>query len=354
MKPFWFTHFMLPSQDHAQAQAVGEALEHARENVAQLVGCEPFEIVFTGGGTEANNLAIRGIAGQLEPGTILVSQLEHDAVVGAAGSLVAAGWKLAAVPCEAEGRIAPDRFADQLDEDVRIACVQLANPVVGTIQDVREIADLCHHRGVLLHCDASDAFGKVEVAARQLRADTITVSGHKFFGPKGTGALFVRRGLQLTPINFGEPREMGLRPGAENVPGCVGLGAAAALAAKYSSDAPDGLAELRDRLVKGILGAIVPQPICLAETADRLPNTVAVQLPGDAQRLLKSARQLVASTSRSADPPDQMARVLAALGCRDAEVGRTVSFSIGWTTTRDQVDRAAALLAEAWDSIAAT
>ncbi len=343
---------MLPSQGHAHAQAVSEALENAREGLGQLVGCDPFEIVFTSGGTEANNLAIRGIAGQLTPGHLLATELESDSVLGAARSLRSVGWEVELVGCDPNGTVDPDRFAARINKTTKIACVQLANPILGTIQSIREIADLCHHRGVLLHCDATSAFGKTPVSASDLRVDTMSISGHKFFGPKGSGALYVRRGLDLVPIVFGEPREMGLRPGAENVPGCVGLGAAAALAAKYAVDAPAGLSELIDRFFNGILNAIDPPPFYLCQSASRLPNTMAIELPGDARRLLKSARQIAVACSLSDSPPDQMARALRAIGRSDLQIGRTISISIGWTTTRDQIDRATSLLAEAWDSLA--
>ncbi len=352
MKPFWTTHFMLPSQDHAHAQAVSEALENAREGLGQLVGCEPFELVFTSGGTEANNLGIRGIAGQISPGHMLVTALEHDSVLGPARSLAPAGWEIEIVGVDSNGVLDPELFASRIKKSTRIACVQLANPILGTIQAIRQIADVCHNHGVLLHCDATAAFGKIPVSARDLRVDTLAISGHKFFGPKGSGAMFVRRGLDLAPISFGEPREMGLRPGAENVPCYVGLGAAAMLASKYADDAPIGLSELRERFYKGIIEAIKPKPIWLGQSAATLPNTLALELPGDAKRLLKTARHVGVATSLSDTPPDEMARTLRAIGRSDSQIGRTISASIGWTTTRDQIDRAVSLLAEAWDTVA--
>ncbi len=131
------------------------------------------------------------------------------------------------MPCGKNGLVDPDYFGSRIRPQTQLACVQLANPILGTIQPVREIADICHNRGVPLHCDATQAFGKMPVDVGQLRADTVAISGHKFYGPKGSGAIYVRRGLQLSPISYGEPREMGLRPGAENIPACIGLGAAA-------------------------------------------------------------------------------------------------------------------------------
>ncbi len=244
MQPYWCTHFMLPGQEHPHAQAVAEALEHAREGLALLAGCESFEIVFTSGGTEANNLAILGTLSRKDPGHLLVTSLEHDSVLGAVASLATKGWEIETVSCGNDGIVDPDYFGSRIQPQTQLACVQLANPILGTIQPVREIADICHNRGVSLHCDATQAFGKVPVDVSQLRADTVAISGHKFYGPKGSGAIYVRRGLHLSPISYGEPREMGLRPGAENIPACIGLGAAATLAAKCSADAAKTLSEL--------------------------------------------------------------------------------------------------------------
>ncbi len=340
---------MLPGQEHPYAQAIGESLESARESVSLLVGCEPFEIVFTSGGTEANNLAILGMLGRKPPGHALVSALEHESVIGAANNLVEAGWSVDTVPSQTDGRIDPGQLASMIRQDTRLVCVQLANPVLGTIQPVREIADVCHNRGVLVHCDATQAFGKIAVDASQLRADTISISGHKFYGPKGSGALYIRRGLSLTPIAFGEPREMGLRPGAENIPACIGLGAAAALAARGSSMAKANLTELRERLVKGIVSTISPAPKLLCQDAPRLPNTVTVELPTSARQVQRAARQLAVASSQSSTPPDEMTRVLREVGCSDSQIGRTMRLSVGWTTTRDQIDRAVELLADACD-----
>ena len=235
----------------------------------------------------------------------------------------------------------------------RLACLQLANPVLGTLQPVREIADICHNRGVPIHCDATQAFGKMPVDVTQLRADTVAISGHKFYGPKGSGAIYVRRGLHLSPILFGEPREMGLRPGAENIPGCVGLGAAASLAGRCSAEAAESLGLLRDRFVSRLTQLISPQPLSLCLNSPRLPNTVAVEMPGDARRLQRAARNLVMATAQSDTPPDEMTRTLRAIGRTDVQIKRTLRISLGWTSSQEQVDRAADLLAEAWDGLAA-
>lgn len=353
MKPYWSTHFMLPGQEHPHAQAVGEALENAREGLAMLAGCEPFEIVFTGGGTEANNVAILGTLNQHEPGHVLVSCLEHDSVLAATASLSDRGWAVETIPCGEDGLVDPDLVRGQLRDQTRLVCVQLANPVLGTIQPVREISDICHNRGVQVHCDAIQAFGKMPVDVNQLRADTVAISGHKFYGPKGCGAVFVRRGLHLAPISYGEPREMGLRPGAENVPALIGLGAAASLAAKCCEDVSGTLIGLRERFSKGVISTINPEPLILCDDSPRLPNTVSIELPGNAKWIQRSARKLVVATAQSDSPADEMTRALRAIGRDPAQIGRTLRVSLGWTSSQDQVDRAVEMLAEAWEAVAA-
>jgi len=352
MQPYWATHFMLPGQEHPHAQAIGEAMEHAREGLALMAGCEPFEIVFTGGGTAANNLAVLGQLSSLPPGHLLISSLEHESIRAAAEHLGRLGWDSETFPCDCDGVVDVDDVSHRLRDDTRLVCLQAANPVLGTLQPVRELADRCHNRGVRLHCDATQMFGKLPFDVIESRADTVAISGHKFYGPKGTGAIYVRRGLQLSPIDFGEPREMGLQAGASNVPGFIGIGAAAALASRCSDDVSDNLTLLREKLIQGLQEVIHPAPIVLCEDAPRLPNTVAFEMPGEAKRLQRSARQLVLSTAQSDDPPDAITTALRAIGKRESQIGRTICISLGWTTSRDQIDRSIEMLAEAWDGLA--
>lgn len=342
---------MLPGQEHAHAHAVGEALESAREGIAAMTGCESFEIVFTSGGTEANNLAILGLLGAAVPGHVLVSQLEHESVLGPLSGLPDRnpGWCIETIPCDATGVIDPLAVESMLRPDTRLVCLQGANAILGTLQPVREVADRCHNRGVCLHCDATQMFGKMPVDVKQMRADTVAISGHKFYGPKGSGAIYVRRGLQLDPITFGEPREMGLRPGAENIPGCIGLGTAASLAERCCVEANDKLTELRDQFVDHLIEQMTTPPIVLCEDSPRLSNTVAIELPGDARRIHDSARELAIATAQSSSPPDEFTRSLRAIGRTDSQIVRTLRVSLGWTTSSEQVERAAGLIAAAFD-----
>ncbi len=351
MQPYWATHYMLPGQEHAHAHAVGEALESARESLASMAGCESFEIVYTSGGTEANNLAILGLLSAAQPGHVLVSPLEHESVIGPTQWLPRRDprWSVEMIPCDESGVIDPTTVESMLRDDTRLVCLQGANSVLGTIQPVREVADRCHNRGVYLHCDATQMFGKVPVDVKQLRADTVSISGHKFYGPKGSGAMYVRRGLHLDPIVFGEPREMGLRPGPENVPACIGMGAAAALAERYCVDANNQMPMLRDQLIVELSDQMAVPPKVLCADSPRLPNTVAFELPGDAKRLFESARQLAVATAQAPDPPDEFTRSLRAIRCSNAQIGRTVRVSIGWTASVEQIERAARLIAAAFD-----
>lgn len=347
MQPYWMTHYMLPDQGHAHAQAIGEALEGAREGVASMAGCEPFEIVFTSGGTEANNLAILGSLSSMSPGHLLVTNLEHQSVLEPAKVLASRGWDVESIPCETDGVVDPDRAAAMIRDDTKMVCIQIANPVVGTVQPISEISSICDKRGVPVHCDATQAFGKMPVDVSTLGASTVSISGHKFYGPKGSGAIYVRRGRNLTPILFGEPREMGLRPGSENVPACIGLGAAAAMSARCAGQVAGTIGDLRDRFHNGLNSALNGEAILLCEDSIRLPNTLAIQMPGNARQIQKAARQLVLSTAQSNTPPDEMTRALKAIGRTDSQVGRTIRLSLGWTTSHDQIDRAIELLAEA-------
>lgn len=366
MQAFWSTHFMLPSQSHVHASAVSEAIESARENVSMLLGCDPFEVVFTSGGTEANNLGVLGAAmichagsdlrdgapafpysADAPPPHALISEVEDESVVAAANHLRLLGWRVDRVPCDHQGVVSVEAFAARFEPTTRLACLQLANPVVGSIQPIRQLTDRCHSRGIRVHCDATAAVGRIPIDVHQLRVDTLSLTAHKFYGPKGCGALYVRRGLEMHPISFGESREMGLRAGSENVPGIVGLGAAASLTARCVDEAQATLRELCERLIDGLRTTLEGRITVLAENVDRLPNTVAIELGTEAKRIQRAARQMVVAAAQSENPPDGITRVLRAIGRTDPQIGRTLRFSVGWTTSREQIDRAIDLVAEA-------
>jgi len=350
MQRYFTQHYLLPCQEHAEARAVAESLTGAREQVASLLGCDAFEIVFTGGGTEANNLAILGFALPHQKTRrnchVIVSALEHESVSATVDSLAGSGWSVTVVSPGSDGIVNPERIEDAITDSTALVCVQAANPVFGTLQPIREIADCCHSRGIALHCDATQLFSKMHVDIADLRADTVAISGHKFYGPKGTGALYVRRGFPLSAVMFGESREMGLRPGAENVPGWVGLGVAAALASRCVDEAEVAMRRLRDHMADAIR-ELMPSAVVLCEASPRLPNTLAIQLPVDAKSVQRAARELIFAIAQSETPPDEITRCLRAIGKSKADIRKVVRFSIGWTTSRDQIDRAVEILAGA-------
>ncbi|XZE56910.1 cysteine desulfurase family protein [Planctomycetaceae bacterium SH139] len=347
MEPFWTEHFMLPGQGHRGCQAVADALDQAREAVARMVGCEAFEIVFTGGATESNNLAIMGVVQRFERGHLIAAQCEHDSVWLTVDSLRSRGWQVDFVPPDSSGRIVVEEVERLLRKDTKLVCLQAANSISGAMQPVREVADICHSRGVLLHCDAVQIFGKSTLTISDLRADTASISGHKMYAPKGVGALYIRRGLELAPLLSGEIREMGLRPGAENVSGWIGLGAAARLAERAAKDAVPRFEALRERFVERLSGQ-VDGPVCvLGGNVERLSNTLLLQLPREAMRVARSARQIIAAVASGTMPADEMSRALLSMGLTPQAMRHCCRISLGLTTSEEQLDRAADALAEA-------
>lgn len=357
MQPYWGTYFMLPEQQHWHGTAIDEAVTEARDSLAALAGCEGFEIVFTSGATEANNLAIAGLLGQQNNagrpqrgGHILVSALEHDSVLHTLQQIVGRDphWNMDVIPCSGDGLIDPQTVEQMICGETRLVCIQAANPVLGTIQPVAAIGELCAHRGIHLHCDATQVFGKIPVNVKQMKVDTAAISSHKFYGPKGVGALYVRRGLAIDGVHGGEAAEMGLRPGAQNITGIVGMGAAAQLAERFSLTTEDPLEELRDHFVACLEQTMPDPPAVIAAPNDTLPNTVAIEMPDEADLLRRSARDLVMSFASCFDPPDYFVRSLRAIGMTDQQIRRTVSFSLGWTTSNEQIERAAEWIAAAY------
>ncbi len=351
MRPYWQEHFLLPGQFHAGGRAVEEVIQQAREAVAALVGCDSFELVFTDGATEANNLAILGADGTSGRKHLLVSPLEHDSVLHAALHAGRLGAEVELLPCDREGVVQAEVVAQKLRPDTLMVCLQAANPMLGTIQPIRDVADICHRNGTLLHCDATQVFGKQPFDVTQLHADTVALSAHKFYGPKGAGALYVRRGLHLNATRFGESQEMGIRAGAVNVPAIVGLGVAADLSARCVLDAAVKLQSLT-ALFTATLQGHFQQPLRIAcEPSRRLPNTLAVILPSNARKVQRIASQLVVATARPNDGTDPFSRMLTAIGASADEQAAAMRFSFGWTTNEEQVTDAAEILIEACERV---
>ncbi len=352
MKPYLTTEYGNPSSSHVLGRASHEAIERARSEVADLLGCDADEVVFTSGGTESSNLAIQGTVYQRAPtgtGHLVITAIEHPATVEPAKWLARRGYELSVVGCNDQCVVNPADVADAIRSDTVLVSIMHANNEVGTIQPIREIAEICHRAGVVLHVDAAQSIGKIAVDVRQLGVDLLTVAGHKVYAPKGIGALFVRRGVQLEPVVRGAGHERGLRPGTENTPYIVGLGKAASLARESLPQITAKLAALRDRLETGLRERIADLTVNAAE-ARRLPNTASVNFPGVVgAELLASVPELCASTGAACHSgTTKLSATLAAMGVAEEVARGTVRLSVGRSTTEHEIDTTVERLAGAW------
>jgi cysteine desulfurase len=294
--PFLRDHFGNPSSDHQYGYRARAAVQLAREQLASVLGARPDEVIFTGGGSEANNLAIKGIATALRArgNHLVTSAIEHPAVLAPLRFLERQGYRVTVVPVDATGRVDPSQVAAALTDATILVSIMHANNEVGTIQDIRAVAEAAHARGALVHTDAAQSVGKVRVRMDELDVDMLTVAGHKLYAPKGIGALVVRRGVPLEPLVHGAGHERGLRAGTENVAFIAGLGRAAELASERRDAYQERTRVLRDLLHTAIL-ARVPMAVLNGHPTARLPNTVNLSFPGvNAAALLAAIRDRVA------------------------------------------------------------
>ncbi|MCR9118228.1 MAG: cysteine desulfurase, partial [bacterium] len=279
MLPFLQEHYGNPSSSHWLGRACQEAIEDARSAVASLLGADREEIYFTSGGTESNNLAIKGVATYGLPvaaGHLVVSSIEHPAVVEPMEYLQQLGFTVTVVPSDAHGVVRPEQVEAAIQSDTILVSIMHANNEIGVIQPLKEISDVCRSAEVLLHTDAAQSVGKVSVRVDDLGVDLLTVAGHKMYAPKGVGALYVRRGVAIEPVLHGAGHEGGLRPGTENVASIVALGRAARMVAKGYEEAGDRMAFLRDQIQNKITKALGENASVNGEKASRLPNTLSI------------------------------------------------------------------------------
>jgi cysteine desulfurase len=344
-----------PSSAHGLGAAAARALEQARGEVAGLLRAQPSEIVFCGGGTEANALGLLGAAALARGRHMVVSAIEHPAVLRSAESLVSKGWELSKVAPAPNGRVTVESVMAALRPDTAVLAVMLANNEIGTLQSVAEIGRALRAAGRKLHfhVDAVQFAGLVPLDVQALGADSLAISGHKLHGPKGTGALWLRKGARVAPLWDGGRQENGLRSGTENLPGWVGLGRAAALC-QQSPQAGEAVAALRDRLESQIMEAIPEARTTIPATTPRAPHIASLLLPGlPAEPLLHAleARGVYASAgaacSTRAHGPSH---VLVAIGISERDA--VLRFSLSRLTSESDVKVAALALREAVDEIA--
>ncbi len=354
--PFLAEHFGNPSSSHSLGRAAHEAVEDARGHVAALLGADADEIVFTSGGTESNNLALKGILQRHSfggEGHIIISGIEHPSVVAPAQYLERMGYDVTVLPVSGQGLVQANAVRAALRGDTVLVSVMHANNEIGTLQPLKAIADVCHEQQVLLHTDASQSIGKVRTLVDELDVDLLSIAGHKVYAPKGIGALYVRRGLGIEPLIHGAGHEGGLRAGTENVPYIVGLGKACLLAAKGLDENYEQMLSLRDRLWNLLQREVGGELVLHGRLAPRLPNTLSVSFPGvSGHEMLARIPELCASTGSACHSDTaSMSPTLAAMGIESDVARGTIRLSLGWYTTEDDVDRAASLLTGAWEGL---
>ncbi len=345
-----------PSSTHAKGRAAKAAVDEARAALAELLGATDAEIVFTGGATESNNLALLGAAAAApaERRHLIISAIEHPAVSEPALALQRQGWQLSHAPVDRQGFLQVEALQSMLRADTAIVSVMHANNELGTLQPIEKIAPLVHSVGALLHVDAAQSVGKVSVNVNSLGVDLLTVAGHKMYGPKGIGALYIRHGTCLAGLLYGAGQESGRRPGTENVPYIAALGAAAQYVQGQMKKSASRVTELRDMLEQR-LRTKIPGLIVNGDPLNRLPNTSHVSLPvGDARALVSALADQVALSPGAAchsDGHDPVSGVMRAIGATAQQARGALRLSLGYDTTALQVEQATNLISHAYERL---
>ena len=355
MLPYLREAYGNPSSSHHYGRIAHAAIDRAREQVAQLISAKPDEIIFTGCATEASNIAILGVMrtiGSIKR-HVITSAIEHPAVLQPCLRLREDGWDVTILPVDQTGRIDPEAVARAMRADTALVSIMHANNEIGTVQPIADIARIAHSRGALMHTDAAQSAGKIPVDVKALGVDLLSIAGHKFYAPKGVGALYIRKSTPIASVIVGADHEHGIRPGTENVPSIVGLGAAAKLARERLSASNTHLCQMRD-LLHHRLAEAIPGLILNGHPEHRLPNTLNVSFPGVMGRaLLEAAEADVAASLGSAchSESDAVSGVLAALGATIERALGAVRLSVGTPTTARDVARAAKALIAAYAKI---
>ncbi len=348
MLPCFGENFGNASSIHTFGQTARAAVEDSRRSVAQLLGADTREIVFTSGGTESDNAVLWGVfrSGYKAGNHIITTKIEHPAILATCKALEAAGAEVTRVPVDASGQVDPAAVAEAVKDTTILISVMHANNETGVIQPVEKISSLAHERGIVVHSDAVQSVGKIPVGVRDLGVDLLSLSGHKIHAPKGVGALYVRKGTKLAPFMTGGSHERKRRAGTENVPGIVGLGTAARLALERLSEMSNRVAGLRDRL-EGRIQACIPG-VHVNGSAPRIPNVANLsfeKLEGEAAVIALDLEGVAASTGSACSSGSlEPSHVLMAMGLRPEVVQGSLRFSLCFHNTEDEIDRTVDIL----------
>ncbi len=347
MRPYLEGEFGNPSSPYLLGKRAKEGIDRAREEVASLIGSEPREVIFTSGGSESNNMVLKGLIDLKNPERyhIIISSVEHPAIIKPAQFLMELGVRVTILPVDHFGRVDPDDVKRAILPETILISIMLANNETGTLQPVEEISRIAKEFGVVVHTDAAQAVGKIGVDVRELGVDFLTVAGHKLYAPKGIGALYIRNGQEITPLIHGATQEGGLRAGTENVILAAGLGAASRVAKERLRDDQRNMETLRnrlqDRLFDGVDGLVLN-----GHPKRRLPNTLNVSVPGIAgAQILEGLPRIMASTGAACHEKDvKLSHVLWAMDV-PPEIGMgTLRLTVGRSNTMAQIEEAAGLI----------
>ncbi len=343
MEPYLKERFGNASSNYQTGREAKTALEHSRATVADCIGAGPQETIFTSGGTESDNCAVRGVARALrEKGDhIITSTIEHHAVLKTCQVLEKEGFRVTYLPVNSDGRVDPEDVRRYIVRKTILISIMYANNETGVIQPIREIGAIAREKNIVFHTDAVQAVGKIPFAVNDLGVDLLSISGHKIYGPKGIGALYVRKGIPLQPIMTGGHHEYNLRAGTENIPSIAGLAQAMSMATQNLNAASDKLSALRQRLESGILNRIDDVQINGLQ-APRLPNTSSVSfrlIEGESILLHLDLRGICVSTGSACttDSPEP-SHVLTAMGIPPQTAQGTIRFSLGEDNTKEEID----------------
>ena len=340
MLPFFDEKFGNASSLHAYGREAREALEKSREEVAKLINADADEIIFTGSGTESDNLAIKGIAFKHGRGHIITSKIEHPAVLETCKYLEKKGFDVTFLPVDEYGLVKPEDVENAIRDDTILISIMHANNEIGTIEPIEEIGEIARKHGILFHTDAVQSAGKIEIDVKKINVDLLSMSSHKIYGPKGVGALYVRRGVKLEPVLHGGGHEKGMRSSTENVAGIVGFAKACEICRRRMHVDADKITRLRDKIIKEVLK--IEESYLTGHPTRRLPNNASFYfkgIEGESLVLMLDAKGIATSTGSACSSKKlQASHVLLAIGIRPEDAHGSLRVTLGRENTEEEID----------------